>query len=49
MQHVKQGKSETYNYTQSKITKPRVNDCSKVKLHRLLGPLTFISLDPLDQ
>ena len=37
-------KCETYNYTQSRQLTARVNDCSKVKLHRLVGPLNFISL-----
>ena len=45
MQQVKQEKSETYNYTQSKQTTARVNDCSKVKLCGLVGPLNFIFLD----
>ena len=37
-------KSETYNYTQSKWSTVRANDCSKVKLDGLVGPLNFISL-----
>ena len=44
MQQVKQDKSETYNYTQSKRVTARVNDCSKVKLHGLVGSLNLISL-----
>ena len=44
MQEVKQDKSETYNYKQSKRSKACVNDCSKIKLHGLVGPLNFISL-----
>ena len=54
MQQVKHDKSKTYNYTQSKQATACVNDCSKVKLRELVGPLNLISLgidflDPLNQ
>ena len=53
IQQVKQGKSETYNYTLSKRTTAGVNYRSKIKLHGLVGALNFISLgmdflDPLN-
>ena len=44
MQKVKQNKSGTYNYKQSKWTKFFINDYSNVRLHGLVGQLNFISL-----
>ena len=54
MKQVKQEKSGIYNHIQSKRTAAHVNDWFKVKLHGLVGPLNFISLnvhflDSLDQ
>lgn len=45
MQRVKQEKSKTYNYTQSKQANLCVNDCFEVKLHGLAGLLNYISLN----
>ena len=45
MQRVKQEKSKTYNYTQSKQAKLCVNDCLEVKLHGLAGLLNYVSLN----
>ena len=54
MQQIRQGKCENYNYTHLKRLIACVNDLSKVKLHVLMRPLSFISLgtdllDLLDQ
>ena len=54
MQRVKQDKSGTFNYKQSKQATACINGYSKVKLHGLVRPLNFISLgmdflDPLDE
>ena len=45
IKQVKQGKSETYNYAQSKQARAPVNDYPNVKLYGLVGPQIFISLD----
>ena len=43
MQQAKQNKSESFNYTHSKRATSYKNDCSKVKLHGLVGSLNYIS------